>query len=50
MAASRNAELHHERAVGLKTEVLFMGWESATVHKAANEHVAREKTAQDISP
>lgn len=41
-AASKVAGLHHMRAFGPKTQVVFMGWDRAAVEKAANQHPVEE--------
>lgn len=42
-AASKVPGLHCATGYGPKTQVVFMGWKSAAVKKAANEHPAKEK-------
>ncbi|RHZ47825.1 hypothetical protein CDV55_101056 [Aspergillus turcosus] len=41
-AASKIIGLHHMRAFGPKTQVIFMGWDRASVEKAANQHPVEE--------
>lgn len=41
-AAGKVAGLHHMRALGPKTQVIFMGWDRAAVEEAANQHPAAE--------
>ncbi|GIK05558.1 hypothetical protein Aspvir_009671 [Aspergillus viridinutans] len=41
-AASKITGLHHMRAFGPKTQVIFMGWDRASVEKAANQYPAEE--------
>lgn len=41
-AASKITGLHHLRAFGPKTQVIFMGWDRAAVEKAANRYPVEE--------
>lgn len=47
-AASKIAGLHHTKAIGPETQVVFMGWDRAAVEQAANQHPREEaKRIQD---
>ncbi|KAJ5379113.1 hypothetical protein N7509_012232 [Penicillium cosmopolitanum] len=41
-AATMIPGLHHKKAFGPKTQVIFMGWDEAAVGKAANQHSSDE--------
>ncbi|KAF7131075.1 hypothetical protein CNMCM5793_004062 [Aspergillus hiratsukae] len=41
-AASKITGLHHMRAFGPKTQVIFMGWDRASVERAANQYPVEE--------
>lgn len=41
-AASKITGLHHMKAFGPKTQVIFMGWDRAAVEKAANQYPVEE--------
>jgi hypothetical protein len=47
-AASKITSLHHVRAFGPKTQMIFMGWDEAAVKKASKQHSVEEaKRLQD---